>query len=138
MTLELNDIELRSLRSVAGWFLSASDDYPSLDAADPDGRVLALVLSQLTPLREDITSALAQVPTDGVDGYLTELQTVDDGRFQLLRTVCLGWYLTCRPVWVALGYTGRLPTPISPGDADHDLRDGILDPVIKRGKIFRC
>jgi hypothetical protein len=137
MTLQLNASELDTLRNVTGWFLPALDGYPSLADADPDERVLALVLSQMTPLSEAITAALAAVPGDAVDAHMTELGGCDEDGFILLRTLCLGWYLTCRPVWAALGYTGRAPTPISPGDADYDLRDGILDAVRERGKIFR-
>lgn len=137
MMLALNDIELATLRTVTDWFLPALDGYPSLTEADPDERVLALVLSQMTPHSEAITAALAAVPTDDVDAHLTQLPSRDEEQFLLLRTLCLGWYLTCRPVWAALGYPGRVPNPISPGEADHDLRDGILDAVRLRGKIFR-
>ena len=137
MTLQLNAIERKSLRRVTDWFLPALDGYPSLAIADPDERVLALVLTQLEPLGEAITAALAAVPSDGVDAHMTELHDRDEDGFILLRTLCLGWYFTCRPVWVALGYPGRVALPIAPGDADYDLRDGILDPVRLRGKIFR-
>ena len=137
MTLQLNVIELEALRRVTDWFLPALDGYPSLADADPDGRVLTMVLTQLVPLGEAITAALAAVPDDGVDAHMTELHGRDEDGFILLRTLCLGWYLTCRPVWAALGYPGRLPVPVAPGDADYDLRDGLLEPVRRRGKIFR-
>lgn len=137
MTLELSDIELAKVRAVTDWFLPSLGDYPTLDVADPDGTVLALVLSQLAPLSESITAALAAVPQDGVDAHMAALADSDEAQFTLLRTLCLGWYLTCRPVWSAFGYTGRVPTPILPGAADHDLRDDILAPVRERGKIFR-
>lgn len=133
----LNDIERATLVRVADWFLPDLERYPRLADADPDGGVLELVLSQLAPLQEAIVAALADVPADGLDHYLTALESSDAEQFVLLRTVCLGWYLTCRPVWTALGYTGRTPTPISPGDAEGFLRDDVLAPVRMRGKIFR-
>lgn len=137
MTLVLNESELTTLRSVTAWFLPDLSEYPSLDEADPDGTVLALVLTHMAPMHEPISGALAAVPFDDVDAHMTALQRRDDEEFTLLRTLCLGWYLTCRPVWSTLGYAGRVPTPIGPGEADHFLRDDILDPVRARGKIFR-
>lgn len=137
MTLALTEIELATVRSVTAWFLPDLSEYPTLDDADPDGSVLALVLSHLAPLGESISAALAAVPSDDVDAHMTALQRKDDEEFTLLRTLCLGWYLTCRPVWSTLGYTGRVATPIGPGEAEHFLRDDILAPVRVRGKIFR-
>ena len=137
MTLEITAVESHALRAVSEWFLPSLEGYPSLNDADPEGHVLVLVLRQLTPLRDEITAALGAVPIDGVAEHMTDLRDCNEEQFTLLRTLCLGWYLTCRPVWTALGYTGRVPTPIASGDADHDLRDDILEPVRRRGSVFR-
>lgn len=137
MSVELTAEEQRALRAAATWFLPPSAAYPSFDHADPDNSVLGRVLHQLAPLHDEIRAALHALPANGVADHLHDLQATDADQFATLRTVCLGWYFTCRPVWNALGYTGRRPAPIGVGEAEHHLRDGLLDPVIKRGKIFR-
>ncbi|MUL81861.1 MULTISPECIES: hypothetical protein [unclassified Mycolicibacterium] len=137
MTFTLSDAEHRALLSAAGWFLPPSDKYPTFAVADPDNAVLALVLEQLEPLEDEIRAVLAGVPDEGVEGNMTALEESSPEQFEILRTLCLGWYFTCRPVWNVLGYTGRRPVPIGAGEAEQYLSGGILDAVIQRGKIYR-
>lgn len=137
MAFTLSDNEHRALRAAAHWFLPPDESYPSFAEADPDSQVLPLVLDQLAPLHAEIRAALAAIPDGDIEEYMEGLVAADPGQFETLRTLCLGWYFTCRPVWNLLGYTGRRPVPITEGEAEHHLRDGILDPVIERGKIYR-
>ena len=137
MAITLSPAERVALLAAAQWFLPPDNAYPSFAEADPDDQVLHLVLEQLAPLQDEIHAALAAVPAGDVEEYMGGLSDADAAQFETLRTLCLGWYFTCRPVWELLGYTGRRPVPITEGEADHHLRGGILDPVIERGKIYR-
>lgn len=137
MTIVLDDAEHCALLRAAEWFLPPNEQYPTFAAADPNRQVLALVLDQLVPLETELRAALAAIPEYGVADYLDNLPAAAPDHFDMLRTLCLGWYFTCRPVWHVLGYTGRRPIPIRAGEAEEYLSDGLLAPVVERGKIYR-
>ncbi len=50
--------------------------------------------------------------------------------------VTAAYYLSPK-VRRSIGYPGQRPHEVFPDQAEHDLRDGILDPVIARGPIWR-
>lgn len=123
--------------AVAAWFFPPSADYPSSDQADPDGSVLLMVLEQLRPLRAQILAAINAVRLSDVNSHMVDLEDSDADAFELLRVLFVGRYLSCKPVWEMLGYTGRKPRPILEGEADMYLRDGLVEPAIARGKVYR-
>ena len=134
----LTSADLATAREMADWFMPATPGFPSSSEADPDESVLRLVLEQFRPVWPEISAALGAASVQGVDRYLRRLAEQDDETFELLRVVFVGRYLACRPVWRVLGYTGRRPHPIQPGEAERDLADDILGPVIAAGKIYRA
>lgn len=138
----LTSAELATAREMADWFMPATPGFPSSREADPDESVLHLVLEQLRPVRAQLAAAfdaaaLDAAAADGVDGYLSRLREQDSETYELLRVLFVGRYLTCRPVWRLLGYDGRRPHPIKPGEAERDLDDDILGPTVALGKIYR-
>ena len=140
MITALTSAELAAARQMADFFMPATPGFPSSSEADPDESVLRLVLEQLRPVLPEIAAALDAAPIDGgdgVDGYLRRLRDQDAETYELLRVLFVGRYLTCRPVWRILGYNGRRPHPIQPGEVEHDLEGDILLPVQVAGKIYR-
>jgi len=135
--ISLTESQLQTARAVAEWFIPSAKGFPATAEADPDERVLHLVLAQLEPVLPDITAALDAAAGHDITAYLNRLEQEQPEAFELLRVLFVGRYLTCRPVWELLGYTGRRPTPVREGEAEKDLAGGLLDPVIARGKIYR-
>lgn len=137
MTEVLTAQQVDTLHAMAEWFMPAVEGYPSNDDADPDGSVLLLALDQLRPLLPAIAAALDCAAREGVTSYLQRIDATEADTYELLRTLLIGRYLMCRPVWDVLGYTGRRPSPIQLAEYENEFTDGILEPVLARGKIFR-
>lgn len=137
MSQGLTAAQLSAALEMAEWFMPPTPGFPTNADADPDMSVLRLVLDQFRPSMPQITAALDQAAQEETDTYLRRIRDGDTLTYELLRVLFIGRYLSCRPVWAVLGYTGRRRLPIQPGDAERDLQDGILDPVVARGKIFR-
>jgi hypothetical protein len=57
--------------------------------------------------------------------------------FGVLSMLTTGAYYLNPKIRKLIGYPGQKSTPPYPDEADYYLRDGILDPVIARGPIFR-
>ena len=129
--------QLATVRAMTAWFLPPTPGFPDSTKADPDGSVLRLVADQLEPVLPQIVAALDAAHGRDVNAYLPTLEAERAEAFEWLRILIIGHYLTCRPVWDVLGYTGRRPVPIRPGEAEADLADGLLEPAIARGKIYR-
>lgn len=134
----LTEQQVATLDLVSEWFIAPSDGYPSVTEADPDGEVLRTVLTALRPILSQISAALDAASGQDLDTYLPQLDDAGSPDFEVLMLVSRARYLSARPVWKVLGYTGRRPSPIEPGEADHYLRDGLLDPAIRRGKVYRA
>ncbi|MDJ0459844.1 hypothetical protein PUN71_021785 [Arthrobacter sp. NQ7] len=137
MTSILTPERTETARKIAEWFVPQVDGYPTTAEADPDNSVLNLVLDQLQSHWTVIGEALDAAQDADVPEYLERLAAEEPATYGILRTVFVGRYLTCRPVWEVLGYTGRRPVPILPGEAEKFLEGGLLEPVRSRGKIYR-
>ena len=137
MTEPLSAHQLETLHVMAEWFMPAVNGYPTNAEADPDGSSLLLALDQLRPMLPAILRAADDAGREEVDTYLNRIDATQADTYELLRTLFVGRYLMCRPVWDKLGYTGKKPLPIGQIEFDNDFSDGILEPVIARGKIYR-
>jgi hypothetical protein len=62
----------------------------------------------------------------------------DPEGFRLLLSVVTAAYYSSPKVRRLIGYPGQRANEVFPDQAEHDLRDGILDPVIARGPIWHC
>lgn len=135
--LELSDEQYAILAKMADWFIGPVEGFPSTEEADPENAVLHLALEQLRPLHDELVAAINAANGVDIDHYLADLEDRGAPEFEYLRTLLVGRYLSCRPVWKVLGYTGRRPIPIRQGEADEYLSGGLLDAPIARGKIYR-
>lgn len=135
--LELTDAQLEILDTMSEWFIGPVDGFPTVAEADPENAVLRMALEQLSPLHAEITAAIDGASGLDVAAYLSDLEARGTPAFEILRTLLIGRYLSCRPVWKILGYSGRRPIPIRPGEAEEYLPAELLAPVRARGKIYR-
>jgi hypothetical protein len=135
-TFPLTPAQLELLHAFAEVLTPGGDGFPTAAEADPDGAVLALAIhhmhGQMLEIAETLNAGAGKDPR----AFLEELESEEPHRFEQVRSLLVCRYLTCRPVWSILGYSGQTPSPPLPGEAELYLRDGILDPVVRRGPIY--
>jgi hypothetical protein len=114
------------------------EDLPP--SATPD---YALHLDRALAARDDafesVTDAatrLAACDDDALDAELRALHAAGDTTFQALSAVVCGAYLTVPEVRARIGYPGQENRPAPFDQAAEEIMDGILDPVIERGRIY--
>lgn len=140
------------LRVVGDVLMPRHGVFPSFTEADPDGAVLGAALHELRrdlPMLMSVIAALggcdsADAESGQLDQRLMEVRATNPGGFEMLRVLIVGAYLSCRSVWDALGYPGRVDNPVRDDEAKQwldipgsDSADALLEPVRQRGPIFR-
>ena len=70
------------------------------------------------------------------EAEIARLRADDDERFRLLLSLVTAAYYSSPKVRRLIGYPGQRAHEVFPDQAEHDLRDGILDPVVARGPIW--
>jgi hypothetical protein len=134
----LNESERARLGVVAEALISGGAGMPSAKDANVQGVWIDRVLADRPDLLEPIKMAAS---TSG-DPLLTldRLGSQNPEALNLLRFAIVAAYLINPRVRALLGYPGGVPErqPAYPDEADSYLEDGILDPVIQRGAIFRA
>lgn len=131
----VNSDWIRLLRAKAPLFIPAQPGFPTCAELDPDDELITLALRHAyhhTDSLELIVSRLAGVTN--VQG-LARLARIYPRQMRLVSSLIAAWYLSCRPVWAQLGYTGRVPRPAAKGEEDTWLEGDILTPVRRRGRF---
>lgn len=84
-----------------------------------------------------LVHALADVPTERLHQELKRLSETPDSGFNELSSVLAGAYLLIPEVRQAIGYPGQAQRPPQFDEAAEQIMNGILDPVIARGAVYR-
>jgi choline dehydrogenase-like flavoprotein len=132
------DVERRAtFDSLADVLIPAAGGMPSASEADPAGKWLARALQA----RPDLVPELARV-LDAAAGLEPEaearrLHAEDREGFRALAAIVSGAYYMNLKIRKRIGYPGQGKRPPFPDEADYDLRDGLLDPVVERGSIHK-
>jgi hypothetical protein len=132
-----SDQQVVNLRRLGDALAPASGSMPSFSEADKSGRFLLRAFEALPHLAPRALLAADGLGDQPPQEYLERLQSEQPETFSALHLILVGAYLINRRVWKRLGYPGRRPTPVLDDEADYYLEDGLLDPVIRRGPIFR-
>jgi hypothetical protein len=137
VTVEVDDQKRATLAALADVLIPNAEGMPAASEVDVQGKWLDRVLTA----RPDIASALIQVLADaqGIDptAAVRRLQETDAVCFAALGLTATGAYYMSPKVRKLIGYPGQKPNAPYPDEAEFYLRDGLLDPVSKRGPIFR-
>ncbi len=139
-TRELTDPERRALLAIADTLIpdGASGPRPSAIAGYPASLDLALAARRdAFDVIAALAGTLADVPAENLDGELRRLAEAESGDFQALSAVIAGAYLMLPEVRRAIGYPGQAQRPPQFDQAAEEIMNGILDPVIERGPIYR-
>ena len=133
MTIENKDRS--TLAGLADVLIPESAGFPSasqVGVADEGlDQVLAVRPDLAKPLKVILQSAKGRNPADVV----AQLQDENPASFAALAEIVAGAYFMNPQVRVAIGYHGQVPQPLA-SRPDH-LNDGLLQPVIDRGPIYR-
>jgi hypothetical protein len=107
------------------------EDFPAL---------LDLALAARRDAFAEVVAELARLEGLGADALPAELRRASDAGdavFGVLSSVIAGAYLLAPAVRERIGYPGQAARPPRFDLAAEEITDGILDPVIERGAIFR-
>jgi hypothetical protein len=95
------------------------------------------ILAARPDVAEPLRSLLADATGRSAEAEVARLREQDVERFRLLLSLVTAAYYSSPKVRRLIGYPGQRPHEVFPDQAEHDLRDGILDPVLARGPIWR-
>src|SRR6266536_662016 len=133
MTFDANERAL--LAALADVLIPAGEGFPAASQAGVAGEGLDAVLSFRPDLAGGLKSLLASSRGRPAAEVVADLQKEDPASFGLLAEIVPGAYFLHPQVRALLGYAGQVPHPIDPHP--DPLDDGLLQPVLDRGPIYR-
>jgi hypothetical protein len=134
----ISDSERTALVALADALIAPSEGFPAPSEAPDYPQWLDRALAARRDVFDDVVDGAVEVHATGDEnGALRELADADPARFGQLSTVLAGAYLMLPAVRLKLGYPGQGPSHPRFDEAAEEIMDGILDPVIERGPVFR-
>ena len=120
-----------SFARLADELLPATGDLPAPSTLAIEQKWLDRALATRPDLAADLERALAS------GSSARALHADDPAAFFALGLMATGAYYLHPRVRRLIGYPGQKPDPAADDESDYWLRDGLLDPVIDRGPIWR-
>lgn len=129
--------ERERLGRIADVLIPGGAGLPSASAADAVAEPLDRVLAA-DPLLSRVLTDVVRRP-GAPDAVLEDLRRSDEDAYERLVFAVSGAYFMVPQVRRALGYPGIAPrrSPAADDESDFYLEDGVLQPVIDRGPIYR-
>lgn len=129
--------ELRAvLADVAESMIPGGLGMPSASEAGVAGRLLDQVLVARPDLERPLATVLEDLRGLGAAAARARLEG-DREALDVFALVAIGGYMMHPGVGDALSYPGQQPKPVNPFDINDVVDEGLLDPVIERGPIYR-
>jgi hypothetical protein len=128
--------ERATFAALADVLVPEAAGMPAASAVGVHERRLDAVLAARHDLAEPLRSLLADVAGQDAEAEIARLRADDTERFRLLLSLVTAAYYSSPKVRRLIGYPGQRAHEVYPDQAEHDLRDGILDPVVARGPIW--
>lgn len=136
--VETTDIDFDRLTALADVMLPAAHGMPSVSDVKAVESYLAQVLSWRDDLRQPLVRAVnALDPTSFSVDRLVALHADDEGAYVALTTAVAACYYLCPAVRELIGYPGQVAKTYDPYAYTEWVADGLLDPVVERGPIWR-
>ena len=128
--------ERATLAGLADVLVPAAYGMPSASSVGVHERRLDRVLAARPDLAEPLRAILKAAAERDAAAETRRLRVEDEPAFRLLLSVVAAAYYSSPKVRRLIGYPGQRPNEVFPDQAEHDLRGGILDPVIARGPVW--
>jgi hypothetical protein len=124
------------LAGLAEAMLPGGAGQPPASAVGVAGALLDQVLAARPDLEHPLAALLDRLAGLPVEEAIASVRANPAER-DLLGLVAIGGYMMAPEVRAALGYPGQQAKPVNPFDIHDVVEDGLLDPVIERGQIYR-
>ena len=122
----------RILSSLADVLIPAAAPMPSASEAGVADKWLDRVLEARPELAGPLAELLEDASGSAPGEQVRALHGAHASQFQTLAKVVSAAYYMNPKVRKLIGYPGQTQHPIFPDEAEYDLRDGLLDPVLRR------
>lgn len=132
--IEFSAADRIKIAEIADCLIPGGAGLPSASDADAQGQWLDRVVAA----RRDLAAPLRKAARAEGDAP-ARLAALDQVELDSVRYAVAAAYLIVPQVRALLGYPAGVPArqPAYPDEAESYLEDGILDPVIARGPIYR-
>jgi hypothetical protein len=128
----------RTLAALADVLIPADELAPAASQIGVAGALLDRVLDARPDLAEPLANLLDNVEDEVPAEAVARLFSEDRASFRGLTTVVSGAYYLDVERRSAVGYPGTRPLPLLSEEESNDaVGDGLLDPVLERGSLFR-
>ncbi len=125
-----------TLAAVADLMVPGDGEMPSASVAGVHAALLDDVLTARpdlgTPLAALLDRLAGRSPEEALAAVRAERADED-----LLALVVVGGYMMHPAVGAAIHYPGQQPQQVNPFDINDVIDEGLLDPVVERGEIYR-
>lgn len=134
---QLDVAQRNRLAQFADQLIVGGAGLPSASGADVHGKWIDRTLTARPDLAEVVLAVIVLEGEPEIE--LERLHREDFGTFESFAFAISGSYLMNPRVRKLLGLPGNAPKPkpAFPDESDYYLADGILNPVIERGPIYR-
>jgi choline dehydrogenase-like flavoprotein len=126
-----------TLAALADALIPAADGRPAASEVDVQGKWIDKAIAARPELGAALGRVLDAAAGADPDGEVRRLHAGDPDGFRALATLAQGAYLMHPRVRKRIGYPGQGKRPPYPDEAEYDLRDDVLQPVIERGRTFK-
>lgn len=135
---ELDAAARATLAALADVLVPAAGEMPSASEADVHGKWVDRVLAARPDLGPPLAELLAAAQGRDPRAEVQRLNDEQPAAFGVLALVATGAYYLNPRIRRLIGYPGQKRNPPYPDEADYYLRDGLLEPVLARGSIYRA
>lgn len=133
----LSEQERDILSGIADYLIPEAEGMPSASQVNLGTELSEKVFAVRHDLVEPVKNALLKVQGLPGEEAAKKLAEVDPSGFQAITTVASAGYFMSPKAREALGYPGQESRPFDPEKTTDYLDDGLLQPVIDRGPIFK-
>ncbi len=126
-----------TLAGLADVLVPAADGMPAASEVKVHERWIDKALGARPDLEAGLLAMLDVAADREPAAELERLRTEEPAGFETLALLVTGAYYMHPRVRKLIGYPGQGPNPAYPDEAEWYLRDGLLDPVVARGPIYR-
>ena len=121
---------------LADFMIPRHGELPSASEAGATGRYLDRALAASPDLAPLVARAIAACGDDDPATAIVRLESSDRPALDGLATALQGAYFLNPRVRRRIGYRSHARDPVLEGEAEFDLEDDLLGPVVERGPIY--